>query len=143
MSVSYDQAKAEVRRLITAAVKRRLVAGREMCVYLSGGVDSTVVCAVAHSLGHPLTCITIGFGDHPMSEDGEPFSPSRHHPSIQSHTLDVAAKSAKYYSLPHECLTFTSTDVVNYLEKTIYHTEVPVRRFKALIHLHRPVYSAR
>ena len=70
MSITYEEAKEEVRRLLTASVKRRLVADREMCVYLSGGVDSTAIAGIASSLGHPLTAITLCFGDHPLSEEG-------------------------------------------------------------------------
>jgi asparagine synthase (glutamine-hydrolysing) len=60
-----------VRRLLIASIKRRLVADREMCVYLSGGVDSTVISGIVASLGHPLTSVTLSFGDHPLSEEGE------------------------------------------------------------------------
>ncbi|KAF8586030.1 adenine nucleotide alpha hydrolases-like protein [Ramaria rubella] len=105
--ISYADAKAEVRRLLTEAVKRRLVADRELCVYLSGGVDSTVICGIVRELGHPLTCITIGFDDHVVSEES------------------LAAKTAQYYSLPHECVTFTLADTAKYVERTLYHTEIP------------------
>ena len=70
-AISYEEAKYEVRRLLIASVKRRLVADRRMCLYLSGGVDSTVLCGIIRNLGHPLTTITVGFGDHPLSEEGK------------------------------------------------------------------------
>ncbi|KAF8589346.1 N-terminal nucleophile aminohydrolase [Ramaria rubella] len=107
-TISYDDAKAEVRRLVTAAVKRRLVADRELCVYLSGGVDSTVVCGLVRELGHSLTCITIGFGDHASSEES------------------LATKTAKHYSLPQDVVTYTLADTAKYVEKTLYHTEIPL-----------------
>ncbi|KAF8586970.1 hypothetical protein K439DRAFT_1659313 [Ramaria rubella] len=107
-SISYEDAKAEVRRLLTAAVKRRLVADRKVCVYLSGGVDSTVVCGIINQLKHPLTCVTIGFGDHAVSEES------------------LATKTSQYYSLPHECVTVTLADTAKYAEKSFYHTEIPV-----------------
>ena len=72
-SITYKEAKAEVRKLLIASVKRRLVADREVCVYLSGSVDSTIICGIISSLGHPLTSVTMGFGDHPLSEEGKPF----------------------------------------------------------------------
>lgn len=106
-SITYEEAKAEVRRLLTASVKRRLVADREICVYLSGGVDSTVVCGLVASLGHPLTAITLCFGDHPLSEE------------------DVAVKTAQQYGIKHETVTFTSDCAARRVEKTLYHTEAP------------------
>jgi asparagine synthase (glutamine-hydrolysing) len=78
--MTYEEAKTEVRRLLIASVKRRLVASREMCVYLSSGVDTAILCGIISSLGHPLTSITIGFGDHSLSEEGKsiigPAAPS-------------------------------------------------------------------
>ncbi|KIJ37602.1 hypothetical protein M422DRAFT_259962 [Sphaerobolus stellatus SS14] len=34
--------------------------------------------------------------------------------------------TAKYYSLPHECVTYTHNDTVSFLEQTLYHTEAPI-----------------
>jgi asparagine synthase (glutamine-hydrolysing) len=110
---------------LTAAVKRRLVADREMCVYLSGGVDSTIICGIASSLGHPLTPITIGFGDHPLSEEGKSLS-NHGIPYNLRPLADAAAKTAQHYSLQHERVNFTSEDAARLAIKAIYHTETPL-----------------
>jgi hypothetical protein len=36
-------------------------------------VDSTIVCGIISSLGHPLTSITIGLGDDPQTDEGKSF----------------------------------------------------------------------
>ncbi|KIJ32637.1 hypothetical protein M422DRAFT_52774 [Sphaerobolus stellatus SS14] len=109
-TITYEEAKTTIRRLLTAAVKRRLVSDREICIYLSGGIDSTVVCALVKELGHPLTCLTLGFGNEEsvLSEEA------------------LATKSAKYYELSHLCRRYTLDDTINLLEKALYHTEIPI-----------------
>ena len=42
INVSYDEAKKEIKKLFTEAVKKRLVADVEIGSFLSGGVDSTL-----------------------------------------------------------------------------------------------------
>lgn len=38
----------------------------------------------------------------------------------------MAVKTAQYYSLRHERVTYTPADTAKYVERAIYHTEVPV-----------------
>jgi len=46
---SYHEAKEEVRRLLTEAVRKRMIADVEIGSFLSGGVDSTLVTHLAQS----------------------------------------------------------------------------------------------
>ena len=50
MNISYSDAKAEAQRLIALAVKKRIVSDRPVGFFLSGGVDSSVVCLEASKL---------------------------------------------------------------------------------------------
>ncbi len=65
-NVSYAEAKEKVRELLDQAVaKRMLAADVEVGALLSGGVDSTLICAYAQKhLDHPLKTFTVGYGDH-------------------------------------------------------------------------------
>jgi asparagine synthase (glutamine-hydrolysing) len=57
-------AARELRRLLTAAVERRLVADVPLGAFLSGGVDSSAVVGIMAELGaRPLRTFTIGFED--------------------------------------------------------------------------------
>jgi len=61
---AYDSAVDELRFRLTAAVERRLVADVKVGTFLSGGVDSSVVSAVAAQLtNHNVESFTIGFRD--------------------------------------------------------------------------------
>ena len=69
---SRQDAAAEVRRLLVAAVsKRRLAADVEVGAFLSGGIDSTVICALAQEGGiGKLQTFTAGFGEQTYDERG-------------------------------------------------------------------------
>src|SRR5690554_5724025 len=70
---TYNQAKEELRSTFVNAVKRRLVADVEIGAFLSGGIDSSLVCAIAQQeLRQPLKTFTIGF--HEASFDERAFA---------------------------------------------------------------------
>ena len=59
---SYVKAKARVRGLLTQAVRRRLQSEVPLGAFLSGGVDSSVVCAiVAKELGTEINVYNVGY----------------------------------------------------------------------------------
>ena len=74
LDVSFQEAVNEVRRLLSAAVERRLVADVPVGAFLSGGVDSSAVVAILAELGQrPVSTFTIGFEDD-TGFDERPFA---------------------------------------------------------------------
>jgi asparagine synthase (glutamine-hydrolysing) len=66
----HQSAIAGVRTLMTAAVKRRLVADVPLGAFLSGGVDSTVVVGLmSQLLDRPVKTFSIGFKDSPEYDE--------------------------------------------------------------------------
>jgi len=66
-----DDVQAEVRKRITIAVRRRLISERPLGVYLSGGIDSTVIAALAVAeSATPVHTYTVGFDDSRFDESG-------------------------------------------------------------------------
>lgn len=64
LDVSPDEAAAEVRRLLTIAIERRLVADVPVGAFLSGGVDSSAIVAILSTLRDgSIPTFTIGFED--------------------------------------------------------------------------------
>jgi len=63
------EAAGRLREALVEAVRRRLVADVEVGAFLSGGVDSSLVCAiVTRELGLPIRSFTIGFPDPAYDE---------------------------------------------------------------------------
>ena len=61
---------AQLRGLLTAAVERRLVSDVPLGALLSGGLDSTIVVALASRLlPEPLRTFTVGFADDPSYDE--------------------------------------------------------------------------
>jgi asparagine synthase (glutamine-hydrolysing) len=65
-------------RVITNSVKRQLVADVPLGVFLSGGIDSTLVAAKARELNPDLTAVTIGFDDKKFDESEKAIEYAKH-----------------------------------------------------------------
>ena len=71
---SWDEARAvaAVRESVEAAVKSHLIADVPVGVFLSSGVDSTIMAAMAAKHDRHTKTFTVGFADHPdLSESAE------------------------------------------------------------------------
>ncbi len=64
-----NEAKAKLKELVTSAVKYRLIADVPFGTFLSGGVDSSLVTAVAQSVStEPVNTFSIGFKESSYNE---------------------------------------------------------------------------
>jgi asparagine synthase (glutamine-hydrolysing) len=69
----------ELESLLVSTINRRLIADVPLGAFLSGGVDSSTVCAIAAKrLGIPLQTFSIGFAGHRDSEHFEAAEIARH-----------------------------------------------------------------
>lgn len=69
-NINFNQAVEQYRELFEAAVKRQLLSDVPVGALLSGGVDSSAVCAIAsQNLGYPLRTYTVGFEDSPLANE--------------------------------------------------------------------------
>jgi len=65
----YDTAKRELNSVLTDSVKQRMVADVPVGLFLSSGIDSSLITAIAQSLSSsPVKTFTIGFGDKERNE---------------------------------------------------------------------------
>jgi asparagine synthase (glutamine-hydrolysing) len=107
ITMPYADAKEEVRRLFSDAVKKRLVADVEIGSFLSGGVDSTLVTAYAQKYAdHPLKTFTLGYGDHidelPFAKEAAEKIGTDHHTLQADATLTHELEAAlSYFDEPH------------------------------------------
>ncbi len=72
-SISFDETKLSIKELLLRAVGQQMQADVPLGVFLSGGVDSTLICALMASLSaKPPESFTIGFADE--NYDESPFA---------------------------------------------------------------------
>ncbi len=95
-TISYEDACERVRNLLSAAVERRLIADVPLGVFLSGGLDSAIVTALAaqHSTG-PLECFSIGFDDPRYDESADCKTAAAHLAKLAPHGLNHHIKTVQ------------------------------------------------
>ena len=81
-----DDLGVRVREALTDSVRAHLVSDVPVSVFLSGGVDSAVLAALASELGASLEGITVGFEEFAGGPDDE---------------VAAAAATAAHYGMPH------------------------------------------
>ena len=83
---SYEQTVEKVSWLLRDAVKRQLVSDVPVCSFLSGGIDSTVVTAIAcnqlREQGHTLNTFSFDFAHNDDCFQSNAFQPTRDRPYV-------------------------------------------------------------
>jgi asparagine synthase (glutamine-hydrolysing) len=78
-ALSFDDAAVELRRLLEESVRLRFMSDVPFGAFLSGGVDSSIVCALmAKLMEQPVKTFTIGFQGAPEDETGFAREVARH-----------------------------------------------------------------
>ncbi|XP_069690167.1 asparagine synthetase [glutamine-hydrolyzing] isoform X1 [Periplaneta americana] len=110
-SLSDKDIHANIRTLLTAAIRKRLMADRRIGCMLSGGLDSSLVAALLVKLAkeenipYKIQSFAIGMGDSP--------------------DIVAARQVAQHIGTEHHEVSFTPEDVISVLDKVIYHLETP------------------
>ena len=69
ISLSYNEAKHELRRLLEKAVEKRLMSEVPLGAFLSGGIDSTIISGLISQITKgPVSTFTIGFKENRYDE---------------------------------------------------------------------------
>ncbi|MDB5346300.1 MAG: Asparagine synthetase [Schlesneria sp.] len=107
-AMTLEEAAEGVRERFTRAVSRRLIADVPVGSYLSGGIDSTLVCGVMSQTTSKLRSFNIGFGNTSYDESA------------------LARKIARHYGAEFETVDCTSEKLADNFEKTVLHVEQPL-----------------
>ncbi|CAH0558230.1 unnamed protein product [Brassicogethes aeneus] len=108
--VTNDHLK-NIKTLLTAAVKKRLMADRRIGCFLSGGLDSSLIASLLvkegkkMNLPYKIQSFAIGMGDSP--------------------DIRAARQVAEYIGTEHHEIIFSEEDVARVLDEVIYTLETP------------------
>lgn len=106
--LSLEDAARGVRRLLTAAVSRRLISDVPLGAFLSGGIDSSAIVGVmAELMDQPVDTFTIGFDDR-EGFDERPYA---------------AAIARRHRTNHHEFVVHP--DAVDLVERLVWHHDQP------------------
>jgi asparagine synthase (glutamine-hydrolysing) len=113
--LSYDQAKEKLKTLLEAAVQRRLVSDVPLGSFLSGGVDSSVISALAARHKPDLHTFSIGFRDEKFFDE-----------------TDYARAVAKKLNTQHTVFSLTNDDLFAHVHTVLDYTDEPFADSSAL-----------
>jgi len=104
---TYEDARARLGELLTAAVEKRLVADVPLGAFLSGGIDSSIVVSLMRELGvSPLRTFSIGFPDRRYDETAfarqvaQRFQTEHHEHVVTPQAREVLDTLAYHYDEP-------------------------------------------
>lgn len=106
--VGLDAAVDRLELLLQTAIDERLDSARQPAAFLSGGVDSSLLCALAARRQPRLQTLTVGF-------DGTAFDET-----------PAAARIAGQLGLPHTVLRFSRRQEVDALRRYVNHVDQPL-----------------
>jgi asparagine synthase (glutamine-hydrolysing) len=100
-----DQHLKDIREKLIEGVRKRLVADVPVGFLLSGGLDSSLVCGIAHDLmKKPLTTFSVGLDHNPID-------------------IGYAKVVADFLKTNHHEVYFNKKDTLDVLDKLIWHLE--------------------
>ncbi len=106
-SLSYAEAKIQLRAQLEESVKLRMISDVPLGAYLSGGVDSSLIVALmAQQSAQPIKTFSIGFEEEAYSElpyarmVAERYKTDHHEFIVKPELTDILPKLAWYYSEP-------------------------------------------
>ena len=117
-SPSYQNACGRLEQLMDQSVQERLISDVPLGAFLSGGIDSSVVVALASRHTKQLNTFSIGYKDHPFFDETK-----------------YANLVAKKYNTRHTVFSLTNNDFLEHLDNILTYIDEPFADSSAI-----PVY---
>ncbi len=106
--LNYEDAKLKLKELLDASVQRRLISDVPLGAFLSGGIDSSVVTALASKHKPDLHTFSIGFRDEKFFDETE-----------------YARLVAKHFNTEHTVFSLTNDDLYAHLHSILDYIDEP------------------
>ena len=99
----------ETRRLLTDAVKKRMISDVPFGVFLSGGIDSSLITALMSQFTDRVKTFNVSFSDGPEYSE-----------------VAWARKVSKLFNTEHHEITISEKEAFEFFEKMVYHQDEPI-----------------
>ncbi len=106
---SYNDAKTELRRLFIETVKQHLISDVPLGVFLSGGIDSSLIAAVMRTIGQSTKTFSVGF-----TLGGNAYNETQ-----------FAKKVAERYGTIHTEIILSENEILEDLDKIVEGIDQP------------------
>lgn len=104
-----------LQKKVQRSVKDQLISDRPLGIYLSGGIDSTVVLDSVKNIRNNIDTFSVGF-ELSDSEEGEKFNAD----------FSLARQTAAFYGTNHHEVLVSPRDVLDLLEEAVWHADEPI-----------------
>ncbi len=112
---SYESAQKTFKSLLESSVQQRMIADVPLGTFLSGGIDSSIITAIAAQNTKHLNSFSIGFKDEPLFDETE-----------------HAQLLAKKYKTNHTVFQLSNNDLFANLQQVLDYTDEPFADSSAL-----------
>lgn len=106
--LSYDDAQKKLVHLMDDAVRMRLISDVPLGAFLSGGIDSSVVVALASQHTDKLKTFSVGYKDNPYFDE-----------------TAYAALVAKKYNTDHTVFSLSNNDFLEHVHDVLHYIDEP------------------
>lgn len=108
-----DELEEDIRTLLEDSVRRQLVSDRPIGVFLSGGIDSTIVTGIASKFSPHIQTFSVGFE---RTEESEKYNNDRR----------IARLTAQRFGTRHNEYLLSADEVIRNIPASIYHMDEPI-----------------
>lgn len=108
-----DEIKQKISELLHDSVEKQLMSDRPVGVFLSGGIDSTIITGTVSKLSDKVNTFSVGFED---TEEAAKYN----------NDFLTARRTAKHFNTNHHEYVLSAKDVLDNLEAAIYHMDEPI-----------------
>lgn len=115
LNLSYEASKAQFLEILDRSIERRMVADVPLGTFLSGGIDSSLITALASKKVDKLATFSIGFKDDPHFDETE-----------------FALEVAKKFNTDHHVFSLSRNDLLESLYETLDYIDEPFADSSAL-----------
>lgn len=118
---NYEQTVEKVSFLVRDSIEKQLVSDVDICTFLSGGIDSSIVTAVSsnylNKLGKKLNTFSFDFKENDIYFKSNNFQPERDKPYVEI--------MLNNYDLNHNYLECNEEELINLLYKAVDAKDLP------------------